>query len=69
LWFIDGNHEDFTQPVQLASSAVPDGRVPVRPGIYHLRRGHRWHWRGRRWLACGGGVSLDAAICRPSRDW
>jgi hypothetical protein len=69
LWFIDGNHEDFTQLAQMASSALADGRVPVRPGIYHLRRGHRWNWHGRRWLACGGGVSLDAAIRRDGHDW
>jgi hypothetical protein len=69
LWFIDGNHEDFTQLAQMASSANADGRVPVRPRIYHLRRGHRWHWHGRSWLACGGGVSLDAAIRRYGRDW
>jgi hypothetical protein len=69
LWFIDGNHEDFSQLAQLANSALPDGRVPVRSNIYHLPRGHRWDWRGRRWLACGGGVSLDKALRRYGQDW
>ena len=67
LWFIDGNHEDFTQ---LASGAAdPAGRIPLRPNIYHVPRGYRWDWHGRRWLACGGGVSLDQAVRRPGHDW
>jgi Calcineurin-like phosphoesterase len=69
LWFVDGNHEDFTQLAQTAIGAVSDGRVPVRPYLYHLPRGHRWNWHGRRWLACGGGVSLDAAMRRRGYDW
>jgi hypothetical protein len=70
LWFIDGNHEDFTLLGQMASSAtVPDGRIRVRDDIYHLPRGHRWAWHGREWLACGGGVSLDKAVRRPGLDW
>ena len=70
LWFIDGNHEDFTLLAQMATSAmVPDGRICVRDDIYHLPRGHRWAWHGRQWLACGGGVSLDKAARRPGLDW
>ncbi len=69
LWFIDGNHEDFPQLAQLASGAIPDGRVAVRPNIFHLPRGHRWNWHGRTWLACGGGVSLDKAGRVEGRDW
>src|SRR5258708_17543380 len=69
LWFIDGNHEDFSQLAQLAGNALRDGRVPVRSNIYHLPRGHRWDWHGRIWLACGGGVSLDKALRRYGHDW
>jgi hypothetical protein len=70
LWFIDGNHEDFALLARMATSAmVPDGRIRVRDDIYHLPRGHRWAWHGRRWLACGGGVSLDRAVRRPGLDW
>lgn len=69
LWFIDGNHEDFSQLALLASDALQDGRVPVRSNIYHLPRGHRWDWHGRRWLACGGGVSLDKSLRRYGHDW
>jgi hypothetical protein len=70
LWFIDGNHEDFTELARMASGGtLPDGRVAVRPNIYHLPRGHRWQWHGRTWLACGGGVSLDKAGRVEGRDW
>jgi hypothetical protein len=69
LWFVDGNHEDFSQLDVLGGDVLPDGRIPVRPGIFHLPRGHRWAWHGRRWLACGGGVSLDKACRREGSDW
>jgi hypothetical protein len=69
LCFIDGNHEDFSQLALLAGQSAPDGRVPVRPNIYHLPRGLRWEWHGRIWLACGGGVSLDRAARTEGTDW
>jgi hypothetical protein len=75
LWFIDGNHEDFSQlaelaeVAELASGAVPGGRVPVRPNISHLPRGHRWQWHGHTWLVCGGGVSLDKAGRTEGINW
>jgi len=69
LCFVDGNHEDFSLLERYANGASPDGRIPVVPGIYHLPRGHRWNWHGRRWLACGGGVSLDRALRRQGHDW
>jgi hypothetical protein len=69
LWFVDGNHEDFGQLAHMDGRSMPDGRVAVRPNIYHLPRGYRWRWHGRRWLACGGGVSLDRAARVEGRDW
>lgn len=69
LWFIDGNHEDFPQLAQLASDAIPGARAAVRPNIAYLPRGHRWHWHGRTWLACGGAVSLDKAGRTEGTDW
>src|SRR5271166_3560249 len=59
LWFIDGNHEDFPQLAQAGQepgAKVADGRLRLRPRVYHLPRGHRWAWHDRTWLACGGGV-------------
>jgi len=58
IWFIDGNHEDFTQ---LEKFRGGDPRW--------LPRGTRWNWHGRTWLALGGGVSLDRAIRTEGRDW
>ena len=69
LWFIDGNHEDFPQLAGMVSGTLRDGRVEVRPNIFHLPRGHRWEWHGLRWLACGGGVSLDKAGRTGGVDW
>lgn len=69
LWFIDGNHEDFAQLARMASETLQDGRVQVRPNIFHLPRGHRWKWHGLTWLACGGGVSLDKAARTDGVDW
>jgi len=72
LWFIDGNHEDFPQLAQAARAVggkVADGRVRLRPRVYHLPRGHRWAWRDRTWLACGGGVSLDKAGRTEGMNW
>lgn len=58
IWFIDGNHEDFTQLERFR-----DGDPRWLP------RGTRWNWHGRTWLALGGGVSLDKAIRTEGRDW
>lgn len=70
LWFIDGNHEDFGLLAKLdAEGSTTDGRVLIRPGLYHLPRGCRWAWHGRTWLGCGGGVSLDRAVRTAGADW
>ena len=37
LWFVDGNHEDFTQLARLRPG--PDGREQVTGRIWHLPRG------------------------------
>jgi predicted phosphodiesterase len=66
LLFIDGNHEDFRQ---LAVEAGPGEPLAVRPNIGHLPRGLSWKWHGRRWLACGGGVSLDRAARTEGLNW
>lgn len=67
LWFVDGNHEDHAMLGRL--SPGPDGRCPVTDRIWHLPRGYRWEWHGRRWLALGGAVSLDRAERTAGRDW
>ena len=67
LWFVDGNHEDFTQLARLRPG--PDGREQVTGRIWHLPRGHRWRWHDRDWLALGGAVSLDRAGRTAGLDW
>jgi len=67
LWFVDGNHEDFSQLARLRPG--PDGREQVTERIWHLPRGHRWRWGERHWLALGGAVSLDRAYRTPGTDW
>lgn len=63
LWFFDGNHECFPLLANLRDAArVQDDQlapVDARGLIWHMPRGFRWEWHGRRWLAVGGGVSLD----------
>jgi Calcineurin-like phosphoesterase len=67
LWFVDGNHEDFTELARLRPG--PDGRSPVTDRIWHLPRGYRWRWHGREWLALGGAVSVDRALRTAGVDW
>jgi Calcineurin-like phosphoesterase len=69
LWFVDGNHEDFTQLPLLACPPGPGCRVAMRRNVFHLPRGARWQWHDRIWLACGGAVSLDKALRCEGRDW
>src|ERR1039458_1273412 len=66
LWFVDGNHEDFSQLGLLRPG--PHGREQVTERIWHLPRGHRWRWGERDWLALGGAVSLDRADRTPRTD-
>jgi hypothetical protein len=61
LWFIDGNHEDFTQ--------LDGFNTRWGPRIRHLPRGHRWDWHNRTWLAMGGAVSVDKVFRREGVSW
>jgi hypothetical protein len=67
LWFVDGNHEDFTQLARLRAGL--NGLEQVTARIWHLPRGHRWRWYGREWLALGGAVSLDRAGRTAGINW
>lgn len=57
LFFIDGNHENFDRLYQFPIQ--PDGTRKISKRVHHLPRGHRFTWGGVRFLACGGGVSVD----------
>ena len=67
LMFIDGNNEDFSQLLALPLDEF--GRRWVRPHIAHAPRGHRWEWRGLRFLACGGAASVDQDLRIPYESW
>jgi hypothetical protein len=69
LWFVDGNHEDFSQLARLRPSPEHAGREQVTTRIWHLPRGYRWRWHQRDWLALGGAVSLDRAGRTAGADW
>lgn len=59
FYWLDGNHEDFSRPFN-------DVRYP---NIYHLPRGARWSWYGKRWMALGGAVSVDKSQRTPGATW
>ena len=64
--FIDGNHEDFDL---LESFDVNDGLRRLRDGVWHIPRGTRWTWEGLRFVALGGGTSLDRGRRTPGLSW
>jgi hypothetical protein len=68
LWFCEGNHEDHDMLDRLAEGSR-EGRIKVAGRITWLRRGERWSWHGRTWLACGGAVSVDKLLRRQGVSW
>jgi hypothetical protein len=71
LYFVDGNHEDHDQLDELSDAGfMPPPLWLTRDGrIRWLPRGYRWTWHGRRWLALGGGVSLDRVSRIEGAGW
>lgn len=68
LWFVDGNHEDFTwlykQPVNPES-----GLRRISQHVYHMPRGFRWQWEGVNFLAVGGAYSVDRRWRTLNESW
>lgn len=77
LFFIDGNHENFSYLERRARrTTVPDlgdriwdGAVQIADNLFHLPRGKRWQWHGKKWLACGGAVSVDKKWRVLGKSW
>lgn len=67
LFFVDGNHEDFTQ--LYGYPLAEDGTRPIRERLSHLPRGLRWEWGGARFGALGGAQSVDADQRVPGKTW
>lgn len=77
LLFVCGNHECFPllekltrdSPEPPEGSGIPTGARKVTERIWHAPRGLSWSWQGKRWVACGGAVSVDKALRTEGLDW
>ena len=67
LYFVDGNHEDFTQFTD--NKIVEDGTRKFRSNIYHLPRAFTWEWFGRKWMSLGGAFSVDKDFRVLNQSW
>jgi hypothetical protein len=68
LYFVDGNHEDFTALYKFPIGA--DGLRWVRPNIAHIPRGYRTTLvSGRTLAALGGANSVDFAHRLAGHSW
>lgn len=69
IWFCEGNHEDHDLLERHAEGLGGLDRIQVAERITWLRRGCRWRWHDRTWLACGGAVSVDKMLRTQGRSW
>lgn len=67
LYFIDGNHEDFTRLYD--KKILDDGTRYVRDNITYIPRGYRWDWHGLSFLGLGGAASIDRKHRIEGRSW
>lgn len=67
LWFVDGNHENFTR--LYSQPKMANGRRRISEHVYHLPRGHRWEWNGVKFLAVGGAYSVDRRWRQHGVSW
>lgn len=58
IYWIDGNH-DYAEWLLEMYDPEPDGTYEVRQGLFYLPRGYSWVWGDERWLALGGGNSVN----------
>lgn len=67
LWFIDGNHENFS----IINSLPRDeyGRGVVSDHILHIPRSFSWIWGDLKFLGLGGAVSVDKEFRQEGFDW
>ncbi|GAB2526666.1 metallophosphoesterase family protein [Paramicrobacterium agarici] len=68
LFFVDGNHEDFSRLAEYPVSA--DGVRWIRRNLGHLPRGYRTTLtHGRKLAVLGGANSVDVRRRRPGISW
>lgn len=67
LWFIPGNHEDWTS---LAERPIgDDGLRIITEHTREIPVGHRWTWGSTRWIGIGGAPSVDKHLRTEGVDW
>ena len=71
IYFIRGNHEDYTQINAWESELEESGEqfYEVRPNVFYIPSGTRWEWSGRRFGALGGAYSVDSPYRWAGYTW
>jgi Calcineurin-like phosphoesterase len=67
LFFIDGNHEDFTRLYD--KKVLENGNRYVRDNITYLQRGYRFNWGDHSFLCLGGAASIDKRFRTKGKSW
>lgn len=68
LYFCDGNHDDFGF-LKSINAFGSDHMTAITPHIIYIPRGLIWQWSGKRFMAMGGAVSIDADQRIEGRSW
>lgn len=71
IYFVEGNHDDYTYLGARKDNLEPDGSVAIRDGVRWLPRGTRWTWGGIRFGALGGAVTVYKHLSdiEPGKNW
>jgi predicted phosphodiesterase len=69
FYWLDGNHENHAELRRFPHDEDADDFWEVAPSVYYAPRGHRWEWRGIRFMALGGAFSIDRAYRRIGSSW
>lgn len=68
VW-VDGNHENFDALEAREWETTEEGFWKTGERVFYAPRGHRWEWEGVKFLALGGGHSIDKAYRLEYRSW
>ncbi|MFM7088921.1 MAG: metallophosphoesterase [Candidatus Paceibacterota bacterium] len=67
IYWLDGNHEDFDRLERRRRKE--EALTYFTDNVIHLGRGSRWSFKGVRFCAVGGAVSLDRKSRIPNVSW
>ena len=59
VYWVDGNHENFDALFGGNWEVTPEGFWKMADHVFYVPRGTRWEWNGTKFLALGGGYSMD----------